>query len=206
MKKINVTGLLIVISLVCTVLTASTIAQSYWEWSTSDSATAFVESMTNSENGMLLENFPLTSWTVKVADKDKFNSIITNRYYLRNFVAKRVWNVCKENQTDISKCKAARRFLRKSWVVENDNGHLASYELALVFYKVDSDNWFSYDYALMKIAQYLEANYGTRLLRLFKGFRHEGVLNNGGISIEDLPVIIDTKEQTITIYSATLYD
>lgn len=206
MKKISVSVLFIVFSLVCSILTASSYGKNYWEWSTSESASEFVNSLTNKDDGILLENFPVKSWTIKVVDKKEFNEILSKRGYLKNFVAKRVSEVCMANQFKEDSCNSAKKFLQKAWVVENDCGHLASYELAVNFYKVDYDNWFSFNRVQMKIAKYLEANYGTRLLRLFKGFKHNGILSKGGISIVDLPVVIDTAEQTITFYSASLYD
>ena len=223
MKKINITILLMTCFLVITVLSPNsgkkfssesilknTVAYaetSYWEWSTSESASAFVKTMTNRGNGILMSNFPLKSWTIKIHYKEKFNSIITNRSYLRNFIAKRVYSVCTENKKDKNKCYAARKFLKEAWVGETDDGHLASYEFALTFYKVDFDNWFSFEGVRGKIASYLETPYhGVRIFRQYLGFKHHGVLSQGGISIKTLPVVIDTAEQTITFYSASLYD
>ncbi len=96
------------------------------------------------------------------------------------------------------------RFFKKSWVDEINSGFIASYQFAVVFLKFDEDNWFSYDSVREKTYTYLDS--GNKKFRLYKGFYHTGVLSGDGISMIDLPVVIDEKEQTITIWSAELYD
>ena len=76
-------------------------------------------------------------------------------------------------------------------------------------YKVDEDNWFSFDNVSSKTQAYL-SDYSylrdRRELRILKGFHHAGVLVRGGIDIQDLPVVVDYEDRTFTIWSAQLFD
>ncbi len=176
-----------------------------WEWGASDSAEKFELSMESSEHGgILYSNLPLTNWTMKINNAEEFLKLIADRNSLRDFVADRVFNIAMDLGMDQSKCDSARTFLKKSWVDELDSGFVASYQFAVVFLRFDEDNWFSYDSVRAKIYPYLGT--GRKKFRLYKGFNHTGVLSKRGISMIDLPVIIDEDEQTITIWSGELYD
>ncbi len=176
-----------------------------WSWQPSASADAFELSMENPSEGILYDNWPLTHWTVHFDDLANYESIVNNRQNLRYFVAKRVLETCLDLGNDSGDCYSARSFLRNtSWVEEESSGFVGAFRLATTFISVDADNWFGFDAVSAKTMGYLST--GDRELRLYKGFRSDGVLTNGGIDLGELPVVLDHSEQTITIWAAALYD
>ena len=179
-------------------------ADSYWSWSSSASAAQFETSMENSTDGILYDNFPLSHWSITIATEAKFNELVSNRGYLRNFIAARVLELCLAQGRDADRCYAARRYLRKAWVVEEHSGFVSAYRLATVFIDVDEDNWFSFEAVAAKAMDYLSRDW--RELRLYKGFNPGNVLAPGGIPLIDLPVVIDPDERSITIWTAVLFD
>jgi hypothetical protein len=179
-------------------------ADSYWTWSSSASADQFESSMENPTDGLLHDNFPLSHWSIRITTEAKFNEIISNRNYLRNFVAKRVRELCISQGREADRCYAAQRYLRKAWVVEEHSGFVGAYRLATVFIDVDEDNWFSFEAVAAKAMDYLSRDW--RELRLYKGFNPGNVIADGGIPMIDLPVVIDPDERTITIWTGVLFD
>lgn len=179
-------------------------AQSYWSWGESASANAFEHSLENPDDGILLDNWPVTHWTVHIQDADTFEGLVQNRYHLRNVVARRVLEICLEQERSPKACHAARSSLRRAWVEEDSSGFVGGYRLATTFISVDQDNWFGFEQISQKTLDYLSV--GRRELRLYKGFRSTGVLDDGGLTLRDLPVVIDHDEQTITLWNANLFD
>ena len=195
-----------ILSLLITATLATTAsAASYWSWGTSASAEAFENSLENSTDGILFENWPVDNWTIHIGDAQTFSNLVDDRTHLQNVISRRVLEICLDQNRDENRCYSARGYLRDTaWVQEDASGYIAAHRLALTFFEVDEDNWFSFDMMLDKTLDYLST--GRRELRLYKGFNAIGVIDDGGIGLPDLPVVIDRDEQTITSFSASLFD
>ena len=82
-----------------------------------------------------------------------------------------------------------------------------SYAWALWFYLFDADNWFTFEQVRLPIARYLGGYfYGDeQTFHLVKGVRNSLFLK-GGITVKDIPVVINHDENTLTIWKAQLFD
>jgi hypothetical protein len=169
----------------------------------SPSADAFQAAMTATEGGVLLDNFPLSHWSYPL-DASTFQRLAGDREALRSFVAERVLEVCLAARRDASRCRAARRMLQRTWVVEEQSGFVGAYRLATTFIAVAQDNWFSFEAVAAKTMDYLSS--GSRELHLYQNFDSSGVLVDGGVPLDELPVVLDHGERTVTIWTATLFD
>ncbi len=187
-------------------LSFTVFAQTNWEEGTSQSAMGFQTSMTDpNQGGILLSNFSLKHWSYKFQDEDAFMKLIRNRVDLRAFVADRVLEIGLSNpDNDKGKCYSGKHFLDESWVEEEYSGFIAAYQYAITFMKLDEDNWYSFVMVHERTGDYLRKGY--KEFRLYKGFRHSGILATNGIDFTDLPVVIDLDEKTITLWSGELFD
>jgi hypothetical protein len=159
--------------------------------------------MTTAEDAILLDNFPLSHWSYTL-DAASFSRLVANRDALRTFVGARVLELCLAARRETSRCQAARRTIARTWVVEERSGFVAAYRLATTFIAVAQDNWFSFEAVSDRAMDYLSS--GARELHLYQGFDARGVLVDGGISLGELPVVVDHDERTITLWTATLFD
>jgi hypothetical protein len=166
-------------------------------------AEAFQAAMTATEGGVLLDNFPLAHWSYEL-DAQSFQRLAESRDALRTFVADRVLERCLAARRNASRCHAARRSLRGTWVVEERSGFVGAYRFATTFIAVAQDNWFSFEAVASRTMDYLSG--GSRELHLYQSFDPTGVLVDGGVPLDELPVVVDHAERTITLWTATLFD
>lgn len=181
-------------------------SQNDWEAAKSQSAIEFDKSMTDQNSGgILLSNFSLKHWTYKFTNENEFKNLIKNRFELRAFIANRVLDIGLGNpENDKKLCFRQKYFLERSWVEEENNGRIAGYLFAVTFFRIDEDNWFSFNSVHERTTAYLDSRFIE--FRLYKGFKHNGTLATNGIAFIDLPVVINKEEKTITIWSGELFD
>ncbi|MDX2134785.1 MAG: hypothetical protein SFV52_08365 [Saprospiraceae bacterium] len=83
----------------------------------------------------------------------------------------------------------------------------AALAFALWFFRVDADNWFSFNRMLTETTwffDYHSGNYAPMELRLFKGFNNNALLNL--ITPKDLAITVNDAERVITLWVVGLAD
>ena len=209
MKKLSVSVFAVVLLGVTPALAQDYCASSNCEWGDSLSAADFVDALTDPVDGILHENWPVYSWTVEILDQNKFDDLMDNVVYFKYFMANRVLEVCEANreswgETDMSTCDSARAYIRNSWMYVY-TGSTMDEQITDSFNDVDPDNWFSYDSFNDLSADYVQA--GDMRVYMVRDFWHaERLVEGGGVEMDDLPIVADLDELTITIFSSELFD
>lgn len=83
----------------------------------------------------------------------------------------------------------------------------AALAFALWFYRVDADNWFSFDRMLAETSTFFDYHsepYSPMELRLFKGFENQAFINL--ITPKDLAITVNDAERVITLWIVGLAD
>lgn len=156
------------------------------------------------------ENWPLEYFRFTIDDKSEFATIAQNKDSLREFIIEKIGEVCAERNIEVTKRDAMIADLGKAYMDNYSNSTPgAAYALALWFYEFDADNWFSWERIQEETIKYFDHNSNTYPwfmdLYFFKGFINRGIINPG-ICPEDLPVIVNWAEQSITFWISALYD
>ena len=206
----------VLLSVIATALlyTTPTFAQDYCassncEWGVSMSADDFVDSLKNETDGILHENWPVYTFTVEILDAGKFSDLMASVVYFKYFMANRVKEACEANREawgefDMTTCESARNYIRSSWM-DKFTGSTMDEQLTDTFYDVDMDNWFSYTSFNDRSYDYMQS--GAKRIYLVRDFWHAGRLVEGnGCEMDDLPIVVDLEEMTITIISSELFD
>lgn len=163
------------------------------------------------ESGTIYEeNWPLEFFRFPIEDRETFSATAQDHEKLRRFVVEKVDEVCRDRDLAPEECEAMRTDLKNAYIDEYGNSTpTAGYALALWFYEFDADNWFSWERIQQQTIGYFDHNANTypwfMSLYLFKGFRNRGIIRPG-ISPDDLPVVANWAEQTITFWISALYD
>ncbi len=159
-------------------------------------------------NGVLLENWILLHDTTTITPKAEFLDTVDNECNFRTYISHELKRICQERFQNQQAAKLAERTLDGKYLERFEDAHLGSYPFAFWFYKIDMDNWFSFDTVRAKTEAYLSTYIASnhRLeLRFFKGFNNSNILNTP-LNTKDLPVVVNYAEQSISIWSAQLND
>jgi len=158
-------------------------------------------------DGVLLNNWEFKHST-KALDATKFAATAPVDCLLKNYIAEEIKILCKERFNNQQAAEIASRTLDTTYIERFEDAHLASYAFAFWLYKLDMDNWFSFEKVRLKSELYFSTNpnHNDRLeLVMFKGFNNTNVLNQP-LNTKDLPVVINHAENSISIWSAQLND
>lgn len=161
-------------------------------------AAAFRDAMYASVIG---DNFVLRGHSYTLPDAT-FSEVAAHRASFRRQVKLAVRDLCG---TVIPR---AEHQIRNTYVESFESGLVGSYALALWFFRFDEDNWFPFDKVQKETQAYLGARQtmDERLeLRLFKGFDNR-LLGVEGVVVQDLPVVLDFAEKTLTLWTCGLND
>lgn len=170
---------------------------------------AFQKSMY--ESGTIYqENWPLEFFRFTIEDKDTFTTLAQDQEKLRAFVLEKVDEVSKEREVTDENIGKMLQQLKGAYIDNYSNSSpTASYALALWFYEFDADNWFSWEGIQEQTLGYFDHNAATYPwfmdLYFFKGFQNLGIIPPG-ICPDDLPVVVNWAEQTVTFWISGLYD
>lgn len=170
-------------------------------------AKAFQQSLYN--NGVIYkENWPVEYFSFPIKDEKIFNQIANNNGELRNFVSASISKICRSKRVKKAAHESMVEQVESAYIDPYSNGtEEAQIAMALWFYRFDADNWFSFERMLEQTGAYFNyhaAPVWQMDLRFFKGVEHQ--ILKAGITPEDLPVVINHAEQSITIWTAALYD
>jgi hypothetical protein len=154
------------------------------------------------------ENFVLTYESLIVPEAEDFLQIAASPERVTQLVASRLQPVVVERTQNELAARLALDLLGRSYVERYESGHLGAHAFALWFYRLDQDNWFSFEAVLRETMEYLDyfpyVDQRSELL-LYKGFPNAGLLAQA-ITASDLPVVLNYAEQRISFWSVDLYD
>lgn len=159
-------------------------------------------------DGVILDNWTLKHETQQIDGEQEFIDTARVDCFLKNYVADEIKRISTERYGNAQAANIASRTLDGLYLERFEDAHLASFAFALWFYRLDMDNWFSFETVRLKLEHYLSAypNHNDRLeLCFFKGFNNDQVLTKA-ISAIDLPVVLNYGERRISIWSAELRD
>jgi hypothetical protein len=152
---------------------------------------------------VLLANYSLTAHSYRLASSELFRAVRGSEPLLREFVSERILELCRSRGVELSRCDAARvdaLSTRDYWVVSPDE---QSQAFAGWLFALDGDNWFRFEDAAAETGVYLAGV--DRELVMFPSFNPDGILVDL-LSSNGLPVVVDSSEETITIWTNELAD
>ncbi|MEM6878002.1 MAG: hypothetical protein AAF544_05565 [Bacteroidota bacterium] len=156
------------------------------------------------------ENWPLEHLSFEYVNKEKFDNIANDHKQLRHLLADSIRKIAKNRKVDETDQIAMQEEIKTGYLDRYHNSTpAAAYALALWFYEFDADNWFSWDTIQQRTIEYFDYHMGGSpwLMELYflKGFTNRLSIPMG-ISPEDLPVVVNHAEQTVSFWWSTLYD
>ncbi len=156
---------------------------------------------------ILLDNWKVEYFKESLREDD-FNSVVESPGGVKTFIAQAVTRVVQRKQSNRGAAILAGDFVRNAFLDIYESSELGSHAFALWWYHFDIDNWFSYDRIKEACTQYLDyyTDPDNRLeLYLVKGFPNGAVLSEA-VTTDDLPVVINYGEYSITFWAASLFD
>jgi hypothetical protein len=158
---------------------------------------------------LLGENWNLNYHTITFKNPTDFLQVAENEATLTHYVSQEVGQIAiaQKGESDLFGRLAA--FIVPSCYVERFNSaEQARFAFALWFYKIDEDNWFSFNRVLELIQLYLTYHENDNQYMdflFYKGFPN-GIALVNGLTSKDLPVVINYAEQKVTIWTVELFD
>ena len=153
-------------------------------------------------------NWNLAFHRVEFSDQDEFLAIVDDMSAFREWMVYTISDLAEKRTGNCELFEKVMAQIASSAIQEYNSGHIASYALALWFYRFDQDNWFTYESAREVAEKYLDffTNPMERTeLRMFYGFENQGLLAQP-VTVTGLPVVVNYAEKAITIWSAELID
>lgn len=153
-------------------------------------------------NGVLFDN-----WDLK-AHRFTFDEVKKGNSRLKEIVADKVEELVLSKNNNQTIARLGKKLVKNAYLESFPNQEYAAIAFAFWFYKVDADNWFSLERVLEKTRAYF-AHYDRlehRLdLHLLKGFPNSDLLVNA-LTTDDLPIVVNHAEKSITIWTINLND
>lgn len=166
---------------------------------------AFLQDM---YDGIIFSNFELKADTIHINDERHFLETVDQPARFIELVGLRVQSLCEERFDQPRACQLAVKLLQHAYQERFPSGNMGAYAFALWFYRFDEDNWFSFERVHAACDRYLNGyryQQDRMELRLLKGFDNRDILA-GGITVSDLPVVVNYAEQKVTLWSGQLND
>ena len=156
------------------------------------------------------ENWPLEYFRYEIADLETFEKMVFDDQLFRNFVGEKIIELSEARNVSQADCDKMVENISSAYIDRyNNSTPIPGYALALWFYDFDADNWFSWERIQEATATYFDHYSGISNsemeLRFFKGFQNLGIIDPG-ITPDDLPVVFNWAEQSITLWFSALYD
>ncbi len=160
------------------------------------------------QGAILPENWNLAAYTTAIEHEEQFFQIAHQPSNLAVWVAEEVEQLVLARHENRLAAALAGELILQSYAETFDNPHYDTLALATWFYRFDADNWFRFEQIWPVCERYLNyfPEWNFRLeLTFFKGFPMAGTLVDG-ICPNDLPVVVNFAEQTITLWNSELFD
>ncbi len=153
-------------------------------------------------------NWNLSFHRVEFADQDEFLALVDDMSVFREWMVYTIAELAEKRTGNCEVFEKVMNQISNATVEAYPNGHIASFVLALWFYRFDQDNWFTFDAVREVTENYLEffTNPMERTeLRMLYSFENQGLLAQP-VTVNGLPVVVNYAERAITIWSAELID
>lgn len=159
-------------------------------------------------NQVLYDNFDLRYLAIDLGPDpiEHLNTLELERA-LRNIISRSIPQLADSDALSADLRTAAIQ-VRRNYFEPFDSAHLASYGMALWFYHFDEDNWFSFENIRKEIEWMFNTYFqfqNTPPLFLIKGFEQK-LLGTDGITVIDLPVTLNIREQKLYVWRGQLFD
>ncbi|MEM6699408.1 MAG: hypothetical protein AAF599_13485 [Bacteroidota bacterium] len=156
-------------------------------------------------NGVIFDNWKLKAHRIEIA-AIQTNTLSDSR--LREIVADKVEQLILAKNNNRTIARLGKKVIDNSYIESFSTQEYAAIALAFWLYKIDMDNWFSLERVLQETRKYF-AHYDRlehRLeLHLLKGFPNGDLLVDA-LTTEDLPIVINHAEKSVSIWTVNLYD
>ena len=159
-------------------------------------------------DGIILDNWTVQHSSTQFENSEQFQAIVNNRSNFEDWVIEEVKKASMERFDDRYRSLLAGELVRNRYVDEYEEAHLGSYAWALWFYRIDQDNWFSFERIRAAIEDFLGTYEGISEnieLHFFTGYPNWAGLTQG-ITSTDLAVTLNHAEQRASVWSAELFD
>ncbi|MEM6804241.1 MAG: hypothetical protein AAF696_22745 [Bacteroidota bacterium] len=153
---------------------------------------------------ILYENFPFTYWAITFEDDKSFKAATESEDRLRSLVKSQISNLSTRQELSNENQQKAQDQIQHAYIEEFNTAFLGAYAWAVWFYGFDADNWFGFDQMRIPLEAYLSESDAEPMFYLFKGF--ENSLITRGITVLDLPVVVNPAEKTVYLWTAELFD
>ncbi len=154
-----------------------------------------------------MSNFDLRYHAVGFSDRDEFEAVASDERGVRGMVTENLHHLASDNVSE-EDLRTALFEAGQAYYDGYYSMHLASYAFALWFFHFDEDNWFGFETIREPVASYLSQSYLQVIPHgfvLFKGIDNGRILK-GGISVVDVPVVINEQEMTFYMWAGELFD
>ena len=153
---------------------------------------------------ILYENFPFSFHAITFDDEASFEAHTKDEASLRKTVIDNIEFLASKDPLDPKDLAAAKDQIGNAYIEKIYTAYLAGYAWAVWFYGFDADNWFAFDTMRLPLSDYLDESGEDPALYLFKGFNNGLIVQ--GISVLDLPVVVNPNELTVYLWTAELFD
>ncbi len=161
------------------------------------------------EKGLLYENWTVIRYEYTSETDEAHRALIDDPTAFRNAVHQLATRAAMETQgygSDEAE-RITGSVLTHYMDTYTNSTPEAALAFALWFFRVDADNWFSFNRMLTETTwffDYHSGNYSPIELRLFKGFNNNALLNL--ITPKDLAITVNDAERVITLWVVGLAD
>lgn len=159
-------------------------------------------------SGIILDNWTVQHSSEQFESEEEFLKMVNNNTVFENWVIDQVKEASRERFNDRHRSLLSGELVRNRYVERYEEAHLGSYSWALWFYRIDQDNWFSFDRIREVIEKYLgtyESVSENIEVHFFKGYPNWAGLTKG-ITPRDLVVTLNHAELRASVWSAELFD
>lgn len=158
---------------------------------------------------LLGENWNLNYYNIAFKNPTDFLQVVENEATLTHYVSQEVGQIAvsQKGESDLFG-RLASSIVPSCYVEKFNSAEQARFAFALWFYKIDEDNWFSFNRVLELAQLYLTYHENDNQYMdfiFYKGFPNSIALVNG-LTSNDLPVVVNHAEQKITIWTVELFD
>ncbi|MEL6253725.1 MAG: hypothetical protein AAFR87_17080 [Bacteroidota bacterium] len=153
---------------------------------------------------ILFENFPFTFHAITFESDKEFKDETKDDTKLRNLVAANIEHLATREKISEGDIQKAKDQIGSAYIEKLYTPFLGAYAWAVWFYGFDADNWFGFDQMRIPLEAYLSESDTDPVLHLFKGFDNGLIVR--GISVLDLPVVVNPVEKTVYLWTAELFD
>jgi len=158
-------------------------------------------------NYILLENFELKHHSITFPSQEAFAREAGDPSTLKRSIDEALASLAAP-EIEEADLQRARDQLNRAYADTYFTTHTASFAFALWFYQFDEDNWFTFDRMQQAIEPYLSQAQPRQVFYpflLYKGLDQRFLLGRG-VTVTDLPVVLNEEEWSVTIWAGQLFD